>query len=232
MTGAIDMASCPESDGRGEAVFIGRSNAGKSSLINMLTNRKSLAFTSKRPGKTRQFNFFAVNDKPGLEKMVRYGDDVPGTKDPDSFYLVDVPGIGYAKVPDSVKNEWSSFLMQYLSTRQTLKCVFHLIDSRLGPTEDDERIMRQMSESLIASAVYVVVLTKADKNVKSASSQRNPGKVSRNVMEAVDRSLVDAGLVSTNPRRRQSRVPVIVSSSETKLGRDEIWRYLRLAAEG
>jgi GTP-binding protein len=231
VTGAISMASCPESDGRGEAVFIGRSNAGKSSLINMLTNRKSLAFTSKRPGKTRQFNFFAVNDKPGLEKVVRYGDDVPGTKDPDSFYLVDVPGIGYAKVPDSVKNEWSSFLMQYLSTRQTLKCVFHLIDSRLGPTEDDERIMRQMSESLIASAVYVVVLTKADKNVKSASSQRNPGKVSRNVLEAVDRSLVDAGLLS-NPRRRQSRVPVIASSSETKLGRDEIWRYLRLAAEG
>jgi GTP-binding protein len=231
VTGAVDMASCPESDGRGEAVFIGRSNAGKSSLINMLTNRKSLAFTSKRPGKTRQFNFFAVNDKPGLEKQVRYGDVVPGTKDPDSFYLVDVPGIGYAKVPDSVKNEWSSFLMEYLSARQTLKCVFHLIDSRLGPTEDDDRIMRQMSDSLISSAVYVVVLTKADKNVKSASSQRNPGKVSRNVLQAVDQSLIDAGLVS-NPRRRQSRVPVIVSSSETKLGRDEIWRYLRLAAEG
>lgn len=231
VTGAVDMASCPESDGRGEAVFIGRSNAGKSSLINMLTNRKSLAFTSKRPGKTRQFNFFAVNDKPGLEKEVRYGDAVPGTRDPDSFYLVDVPGIGYAKVPDSVKNEWSSFLMEYLSTRQTLKCVFHLVDSRLGPTEDDERIMRQMSESLIPSAVYVVVLTKADKNVKSASSQRNPGKVSRSVLQSVDRSLVDAGLVSS-PRRRQGRVPVIVSSSETKLGRDEIWRYLRLAAEG
>jgi ribosome biogenesis GTP-binding protein YsxC/EngB len=224
VTGAVDMGSCPRSDGRGEAVFIGRSNAGKSSLINMLTNRKSLAFTSKRPGKTQQFNFFAVNDKPGIEKEIRYGDVVPGSKDADSFYLVDVPGIGYAKVPEKQRDQWSSFLMEYMSTRQTLRCVFHLIDSRLGPTEDDESIMRQLSQSLVRSAVYVVVLTKADKNVKSAS-KRNPGKVSRDVLQSLQLSIKNSGI---NGRH----TPIILSSSETKLGRDEIWRYLRLAAEG
>lgn len=92
ITGAVSMEGCPEAD-RGEAVFIGRSNVGKSSLVNMVTNRKSLAYTSKRPGKTQQFNYFAVNDKPGKEKEVKYGDYVPGDKDPDSFYMVDVPGM-------------------------------------------------------------------------------------------------------------------------------------------
>jgi ribosome biogenesis GTP-binding protein YsxC/EngB len=224
LTGAVDMGSCPRSDGRGEAVFIGRSNAGKSSLINMLTNRKSLAFTSKRPGKTRQFNFFAVNDKPGLEREVRYGDLVPGSKDTDSFYLVDVPGIGYAKASDEQRDQWSSFLMRYMSTRKNLRCVFHLIDSRLGPTDDDRVIMRHASQNLVKSAVYVVVLTKADKNVKAAT-KKNPGKVSRDVMQYVQQSLKENRVSGRN-------TPIVLSSSETKLGRDEIWRYLRLAAEG
>ena len=89
ITGAIDMEGCPPAD-RGEAAFVGRSNVGKSSLVNMVTNRKSLAYTSKRPGKTQQFNFFAVNDKPGREKEIKYGDEVDGEKDSDSFYLVDL----------------------------------------------------------------------------------------------------------------------------------------------
>lgn len=221
VTGAIDMEGCPPDD-RGEAVFIGRSNVGKSSLINMLTNRKSLAFTSKRPGKTQQFNFFAVNDKPGREKEIRFGDTLPGQKDLDSFYLVDVPGFGYAKVPEKQRQLWASFLRDYVARRSTLRCVFHLIDSRLGPTEEDASIMNHMSACLSRTAIYAVVLTKADKNVKTVTKSK-PGKVSPDVLTSVHRALKENGL---------SRSPVILSSAETKLGRDDVWRYLRLAAEG
>ena len=92
VTGAVNMDGCPPPD-RGEAAFIGRSNVGKSSLVNAVTNRKALAYTSKRPGKTQQFNFFAVNDKVGREQEIKYGDMVHGSKDADSFYMVDVSEI-------------------------------------------------------------------------------------------------------------------------------------------
>ena len=147
VTGAIDMNGCPEAD-RGEVAFIGRSNVGKSSLVNMvsmlvldvytlmcivnlklncvhrlphnqLTNRKSLAFISKTPGKTQQFNYFAVNDKPDLERQIRYGDEVLGSKDRDSFYIVDLPGFGFAKVPQKQRQEWSDFMDEYLQKRES-----------------------------------------------------------------------------------------------------------------
>ena len=220
VTGAIDMASCPPAD-RGEAAFIGRSNVGKSSLINMITNRKSLAYTSKRPGKTQQFNFFAINDKVNREKEIKYGDVVEGEKDPDSFNIVDLPGFGYAKVPDKVRQQWSDFMREYLSTRKTLRVVFHLVDGRHGPTDEDAFIMKQVAEELPRYATYVVVLTKADKNVKAAST-RNSGKVSREVMDTLRKAMQENGVGSS---------PVILSSAETKMGRNDLWRYLRLAAE-
>lgn len=220
ITGAIAMDGCPPAD-RAEAVFIGRSNVGKSSLVNMVTARKALAFTSKRPGKTQQFNFFAVNDKPGKEKEVRYGDDVPGEKDLDSFYIVDLPGFGYAKVPVEQRQQWAAFMKEYISKRATLKVLFHLIDGRHGPSEEDGNIMRQISENLPSRATYVVVLTKADKNVKSAST-KNSGKVSADVMNSLRQAMNENGV---------GNAPVILSSAETKLGRDDIWRYLKLAAE-
>ena len=92
-----------------------------------LTNRKSLAFTSKTPGKTQQFNYFAVNDKPELARAIRYGDDVPGEKDGDSFYIVDLPGFGYAKVPQQQKQEWSDFMDEYLLKRSSEYTLFLLI---------------------------------------------------------------------------------------------------------
>lgn len=214
------MAGCPPAD-RGEAVFIGRSNVGKSSLVNMVTNRKSLAYTSKRPGKTQQFNFFAVNDKPGREKEIKYGDVVEGEKDADSFYMVDLPGFGYAKVPEKQRQEWRDFMREYISTRKTLRVLFHLVDGRHGPTEEDASIMKQVSEDLPSYATYVVVLTKADKNVKAAS-QQNPGKVSNEILDGLRQTMRENGL---------SSAPVIQTSAETKLGRDDMWRYLRLAAE-
>ena len=221
VTGAVNMDGCPAAD-RGEAAFVGRSNVGKSSLVNMVTNRKSLAYTSKRPGKTQQFNFFAVNDKPGREKEIRYGDVLPGKKDPDSFYLVDLPGFGYAKVPEKVRQEWSSFREEYISHRKTLRVLFHLVDGRHGPTEEDASIMKQVAENLPAYATYVAVLTKADKNVKGSSSDKTLGRVSPDVMNQMREVMKENGVASA---------PVILTSAETKLGRDDIWRYLRLAAE-
>ena len=221
ITGAVSMDTLPPPD-RGEAAFIGRSNVGKSSLINMATNRKSLAYTSKTPGKTQQFNYFAVNDKRGREKEVRYGDKVEGERDSDSFYLVDLPGFGFAKVPEDQRKEWADFMGEYLSNRKTLKVVFHLIDSRHGPIDEDSNIMKQVSENLPKNVSYVVVLTKADKNVKG-SSKKNPGKVSNDVMYNLRETMKSNGVGSA---------PVLVTSSESKLGRDQMWRYLRLAAEG
>jgi GTP-binding protein len=221
VTGAVDVDGLPPAD-RGEAAFIGRSNVGKSSLINMVTNRKSLAYTSKTPGKTQQFNFFAVNDKPGREREVKYGDKVEGERDSDSFYLVDLPGFGFAKVPDVQRKQWASFMGEYLAKRKTLKVVFHLIDSRHGPIDEDYNIMKQVSQTLPRSVAYVVVLTKADKNVKS-SSKKNVGKVSQTVMNDVHEAMRSNGVGSA---------PVLITSAESKLGRDELWRYLRLAAEG
>ena len=220
VTGAVDMSGLPPAD-RGEAVFIGRSNVGKSSLINMITNRKSLAYTSKTPGKTQQFNFFTVNDKPGREKEIKYGDKIDGEKDRDSFYLVDLPGFGFAKVPEAQRRQWASFMSDYLGNRKTLKVVFHLIDSRHGPIDEDSNIMRDVSENLPKNVAYVVVLTKADKNVK-ATSKKKPGKVSHDVMTEL-REVMRANGVGN--------APVLLTSAETKLGRDDLWRYLRLAAE-
>ena len=221
ITGAISMEGCPPPD-RGEAAFIGRSNVGKSSLVNMITNRKSLAYTSKRPGKTQQFNFFAVNDKVGREREVKYGDVVNGTRDEDSFYIVDLPGFGFARVPEQQSKKWLDFMREYIVTRKTLRVVFHLVDSRHGATEEDASIMRQVGQVLsTTSATYVIVLTKADKNVKGSSAEKL-GKVSLNVMKSVRRTMKESGV---------GNAPVILSSSETKLGRDDLWRYLRLAAE-
>ncbi|KAG7343928.1 GTP-binding protein engB [Nitzschia inconspicua] len=220
ITGAVDMTTLPPAD-RGEAAFIGRSNVGKSSLINMATNRKSLAYTSKTPGKTQQFNFFAVNDKPGREKEVKYGDIVEGERDADSFYLVDLPGFGFAKAPEAQRKAWASFMGEYLANRKTLKVVFHLIDSRHGPIDEDSNIMKQVKENLPKNVAYVIVLTKADKNVKG-NSKKNPGKVSEKVMDDLKQAMAESGV---------SYAPILITSAESKLGRDSMWRYLRLAAE-
>jgi ribosome biogenesis GTP-binding protein YsxC/EngB len=220
VTGAVDMAGCPPAD-RGEAAFIGRSNVGKSSLVNMITNRKSLAYTSKRPGKTQQFNFFTVNDIPGREKEFRYGDVIKGDKDPDSFYIADLPGFGFAKVPQKQRDEWAAFMEEYIRTRPNLRVLFHLVDGRHGPIDEDFRIMNLVGKSLPENVQYVVVLTKADKNVKGPSA-KNSGKVSRDVIKELREAMKDNGV---------GNVPIIVTSAETKLGRDDIWRYLSKAAE-
>lgn len=203
VTGAVSMAGCPPKD-RGEACFIGRSNVGKSSLVNLLTNRKSLAFTSKRPGKTQQFNYFAVNDRPGLEKVIKYGDDVPGTADRDHFYIVDIPGFGYAAVPGAIRDSWKDLWASYCAQRPSV--IFHLMDGRHGPTADDIEMSQMIART--SSAKYVVVLTKVDKNGKFQ------------VAEPVQRAVRDAIPEGT---------PVVWTSAERRWGFDVLWKYLQTA---
>lgn len=130
-------------DNRAEIAFVGRSNVGKSSLINSLTNRKSLAKVSQTPGKTRLVNFFLIND---------------------DFYLVDLPGYGYAKVSKKEKDSWGKTIEMYLTGREQLKRVVLLVDSRHKPTGDDI-----MMHEWIKHFGYdvIVVATKSDKLTKN-----------------------------------------------------------------
>lgn len=136
--GSGNVDQLPESD-LPEIAFAGRSNVGKSSLINALTNRKALARISNTPGRTQQLNFFKVRER---------------------FVLVDMPGYGYAKVSKTKKAEWDSLIFDYLRGRQMLRCVFLLIDCRHGFKDIDRDLMKLMDA---AAAPYRVVLTKADK---------------------------------------------------------------------
>lgn len=124
-----------------QIAFSGRSNVGKSSLINTLLRRtrKKLAHVSGQPGKTQTLNFYAVND---------------------TFYLVDLPGFGYAKVPKAVREQWRPLIESYLKSEKQLLGVVHLVDSRHSPTEDDLRMIEFLAELEIPT---LVVLTKIDK---------------------------------------------------------------------
>lgn len=137
-TGAASWKGLPD-DGRPEVAFIGRSNVGKSSLFNMLVERKNLARTSGTPGKTQQFNYFLIND---------------------ALYFVDLPGFGYAKVSKTQRAKWGRLIGRYLTERAPLRVVFHLVDSRHAPTRLDEDIMGTMRGSPVP---YVIALTKTDK---------------------------------------------------------------------
>ena len=130
-----------------EYAFIGRSNVGKSSLINMLCGRKSLAKTSGTPGKTQLINHFLIND---------------------NWYLVDLPGYGYAKVGKSTSRTWQKFLADYILNRENLMNVFVLIDSRHEPQKIDVEFINYLGETQVP---FCLVFTKADKIGKSKISQ-------------------------------------------------------------
>jgi len=138
LKGVVAMSGLPPAD-RMEVCFAGRSNVGKSSLINALTDRKGLARASNTPGRTQEINFFTAGD---------------------SHYLVDLPGYGYANAPLAVVEKWQKLLKQYLSGRQSLRRVFVLIDARHGVKAVDEEIMSLLDSSAVT---FQAVLTKADK---------------------------------------------------------------------
>lgn len=136
--GVVAMSGLPPAD-RIEVCMAGRSNVGKSSLINALTGRKNLARASNTPGRTQEINYFALGEHA---------------------YLVDLPGYGYANAPLPVVEKWQKLLKQYLSGRQTLRRAFVLIDSRHGVKAVDEEIMSLLDSSAV---VFQCVLTKTDK---------------------------------------------------------------------
>jgi len=136
--GATALGQMPE-EPVPEFAFVGRSNVGKSSLINRLFERKNLARTSSTPGKTQEINFFRVND---------------------AFHVVDLPGFGYAKVSKKQRAAWQKLIGQYLMERRQLVAVFQLVDARHDPTALDKELMMLMRES---PAEHVVLLTKGDK---------------------------------------------------------------------
>ena len=145
------MESCPKPD-KPEYAFIGRSNVGKSSLMNMLSNNKNLAKTSAAPGKTQLINHFEIvsNDKK-------------------KWYMVDLPGYGYAKTSQSSRRRWEQMIENYIRKRENLVCLFVLIDSRHEPQQIDIDFISQLGKWEIP---FVLVFTKADKN-KPAATKRN-----------------------------------------------------------
>jgi len=149
------VEGCPKPD-RPEYAFIGRSNVGKSSLINMITNQTKLAKTSGTPGKTQLINHFLINN---------------------SFYIVDLPGYGFAKVSQSQRAKWEKMIADYLQQRPNLVTVFVLIDSRHTPQELDLAFLRKLGTWGIP---FNMVFTKADK-----STQREAAKNVRSFIEAM-----------------------------------------------
>ena len=168
--------------GRPEVAFAGKSNVGKSSLINSLVNRKALARTSAQPGKTQTINFCNINE---------------------SIYLVDLPGYGYAKVPQSEKEKWGKMIERYLHTSKVLKAVFLLVDIRHDPSAND----KMMYDWVVHNGYNpIIIATKMDK-LKRSQIQKN--------LKAIKTGL--------NLRPGSIMIPF---SAETKQGRDEIWALI------
>lgn len=186
------VSQCPKPD-KPEYAFIGRSNVGKSSLINMVTGQKSLAKTSATPGKTQLINHFEVESSSG--------DKGPKSR----WFLVDLPGYGYAKRSQTERKKWEEMINGYLRKRENLVQVFVLIDSRHAPQKIDLEFVNQLDHWKVD---FSLVFTKSDKE--------KPGVVARNVQAFLDKLRETWQFL---PRH-------FVTSSEKKQGRDEILRFI------
>jgi len=179
-----DVAKCPN-EPIPEYAFIGRSNVGKSSLINMLTEKKSLAKTSGRPGKTQLINHFKING---------------------NWYLVDLPGYGYAKVSRRDKNIFQKYITNYFLQREQLVCSFVLIDIRHEPQKVDMEFMQWMGENAIP---FAIIFTKADK-----------------LKQQVIEKQVDAYIKELLTGAWEEAPQYFVTSSSKRIGRDEVLGYI------
>jgi len=177
------VSQCP-SENKPEYAFIGRSNVGKSTLINMLTGRNKLARVSRTPGKTQLINYFEINE---------------------TWYLVDLPGYGYAKVSKTNRAKWQKMIRNYLTQRTNLQCTFVLIDSRIPPQAIDIDFINWLGEMLIP---FVIVYTKIDK--------LKPEELAINI-EKIEIALNEHW--ENLPQRFQS-------SSVKKVGREEILAFI------
>ena len=178
-----DVSKCPQ-DGKPEYAFIGRSNVGKSSLINMLTGKKGLAMTSSTPGKTQLINHFIINNE---------------------WYLVDLPGYGYAQRGKKGREKIQQIIDHYLDEREGLTCLFVLLDSRHEPQKIDLEFMEKLGESGIP---FAIIFTKTDKI--------SAGKLSAN-LEIYKTKLLETW---------EELPPVFTTSSEHKKGKDEVLGYI------
>ncbi len=222
-----------------EFVFLGRSNVGKSSLINMLTNRKQLAYTSKVPGKTSEFNYFhaqgSVGRIGGSSTRVKDESDELSTKQGKNkldFYLVDVPGVGYATKSKSQRMEWVNLLNNYVQKREGLKTVFHLVDSRHGLLDADYECL-SLLKSLPQNVKYTIVFTKVDKLGPSATKKAildgkteisdlllfstKTDKESWPVSDNILLTLKDEVLKHCDEETNR-KIPVVFCSSESRVG--------------
>lgn len=154
VTGAPKLDDCPP-ETLPEFCFAGRSNVGKSSIINKITNRKRLARTSNTPGKTQQMNYYEIDE---------------------SIYFVDLPGFGFAKAPKKERERWGRDIQHYLLKRETLELIMHLVDSRHPPSKLDEEFFYWMGSN---NKPFAILLTKSDKlsNNKLSSSVAGVEKI-------------------------------------------------------
>lgn len=181
-----DPARCPDSD-KPEFAFIGRSNVGKSSLINMLVNRKNLAKTSSTPGKTQTINHFLINEK---------------------WFLVDLPGYGYASVAKGVKGKWGLMIERYLQERAHLMSTFVLLDPRVEPQAIDQEFIRWLGTEGIP---FSIIFTKTD-------------KLSRNQLHKAVQAWKEILL-----KEWEELPPIFMTSSQEHSGRKELLDYLEKA---
>lgn len=178
-----DVMKCP-ADVRPEYAFIGRSNVGKSSLINMITNTKGLAMTSSKPGKTQLINHFLIDD---------------------SWYLVDLPGYGYAQRGKAGRDNIRKIIEDYIMYREQLTALFVLIDSRHEPQQIDLEFMEWLGENDVP---FTIVFTKADKNSFSRLKEN---------LESYKASLLEVW---------EELPQMFITSSEKKQGREELVDYI------
>lgn len=178
-----DIKKCPD-DGKPEYAFIGRSNVGKSSLINMITGHRKLAMTSATPGKTLLINHFIVNDE---------------------WYLVDLPGYGYAKRSKAQNEQLEHIISSYILDREAMTLLFVLIDCRHEPQKIDLEFFQWLGENGVP---FSIIFTKADKLAKGALAMN---------IEAYKKRLLEDW---------EELPPVFVTSSETSLGREDVLQYI------
>jgi len=177
------VSKCPAPD-KHEYAFIGRSNVGKSSLINMLVNNKKLAKIAAKPGKTQLINHFLIND---------------------TWYLVDLPGYGYAQISKTKRYSFEDMIKEYILKRENLMCLFVLIDSRLPPQKIDLEFMAWLGENGVP---FVMIFTKADKLKREEKAV---------CMQNYHNEML----------KTWSSTPIsFLSSAEKKLGRDELLSYI------
>ena len=177
------VSKCPTT-GLPEYAFIGRSNVGKSSLINMLTGRKGLAMTSQKPGKTQLINHFIIND---------------------AWYLVDLPGYGYARLSKDGREKLKKMIEDYTLERKELICLFVLVDARHDPQKIDLEFIEWLGEEGVP---FALVFTKADKLTK--------GKLAANI----------EGYKARLRQQWEELPPLFITSSEERLGREELLDYI------